>query len=54
MGCCWYIPVVSGGRQANEFIRDFHRFVVILSASLRARHQLLDFDSGFFARFSRS
>ena len=28
MGCCWYIPVVSGEWQANEFIRDFHRVVV--------------------------
>ncbi len=29
--------MVSHGRQANESIADFHTFVAILSASLRAR-----------------
>jgi len=37
--CCWFSRVVSRGRQANEFVKDFHGVVVMVSASLRARHQ---------------
>jgi len=34
------IQMVSRARQANEFVSDFHGFVEMISASLRARHSL--------------